>query len=59
MGHTRKENTTWLNGGGGGDGISKDDWGAGFTDTRVMNRYLLANWPVKIERGDDTLCVTC
>jgi hypothetical protein len=43
----------------GGDGISKDDCGADFTDTRVMNRYLLANWPVKIERGDDTLCVTC
>jgi hypothetical protein len=40
----------------GGDGISKEGWGAGFTDTRVMNKCLLAKWLVKIERGDDTMC---
>jgi hypothetical protein len=30
--------------------------GAGFTDTRVMNKCLLAKWLVKLERGDTTLC---
>jgi hypothetical protein len=30
--------------------------GAGFTDTRVMNKCLLAKWIFKIERGDNTIC---
>lgn len=30
--------------------------GASFTNTRVMNKCLLAKWIVKIERGDDNLC---
>jgi hypothetical protein len=29
---------------------------AGYTNTRVMNRCLLAKWLVKIEGGEDTLC---
>jgi hypothetical protein len=38
------------------DGIPKRGWGAGFTDTRVMNICLLTKWLVKLERGDDSLC---
>jgi hypothetical protein len=34
----------------------KKTGGASFTDTRVMNKCLLAKWIVKIERGDDNLC---
>jgi hypothetical protein len=30
--------------------------GAGFTNTRVMNKFLLAKWIFKIERGDNTIC---
>nr|TKW22550.1 hypothetical protein SEVIR_4G236000v2 [Setaria viridis] len=28
----------------------------GFTNTRVMNKCLLAKWIFKIERGDDNIC---
>jgi hypothetical protein len=34
----------------------KSAGGAGFTNTRVMNRCLLAKWLVKIEGGENTLC---
>jgi hypothetical protein len=34
----------------------KQAGGAGFTNTRVMNRCLLDKWIVKIEKGEDTLC---
>jgi hypothetical protein len=30
--------------------------GAGFTNTRVVNKCLLSKWIYKLERGDDTLC---
>jgi hypothetical protein len=30
--------------------------GVGFTNTRIMNRCLLAKWLLKIEGGEDTLC---
>jgi hypothetical protein len=30
--------------------------GVGFTDTRAMNKCLLAKWIFKIERGDKTIC---
>jgi hypothetical protein len=34
----------------------KQAGGAGFTNTRVMNRCLLAKWIIKIERGENTIC---
>jgi hypothetical protein len=30
--------------------------GAGFTNTRVMNKCLLVKWIFKLERGDNTIC---
>jgi hypothetical protein len=36
----------------------KSGGGAGFTNTRVMNRCVLAKWLVKVEGGDETLCCT-
>jgi hypothetical protein len=30
--------------------------GVGFTNTRTMNKCLLAKWIFKIERGDNTIC---
>jgi hypothetical protein len=30
--------------------------GVGFTNTRIMNRCMLAKWLMKIEGGDETLC---
>jgi hypothetical protein len=34
----------------------KNAGGVGFTNTRVMNRCLLAKWLLKIETGEDNLC---
>jgi hypothetical protein len=34
----------------------KDFGGLGFTDTRLMNKYLLSKWLIKLERGDVDLC---
>jgi hypothetical protein len=31
--------------------------GLGFTDTRLMNMYLLPRWIVKLERGDEDMCI--
>ena len=35
----------------------KDVGGLGFTDTRVMNKCLLAKWIFRIERCDKKLCL--
>lgn len=34
----------------------------GFTNAKIMNKYLLAKWVYKLENGEDTICckfVTC
>ena len=35
----------------------KDVGGLGFTDTRVMNKCLLAKWIFRIERCDKKICL--